>query len=178
MYFLSAHSIPIMPNRNAEKNHHTPSLYCVSHPQYALINPVLHRHRYTSCPVPFDPPLINAGSHAEASVPIGGYLCPSCSIRGPHVHHCSDGMLDMTPETCLPQPHQVVLSGWVSVDADGVLVMGCGMEMARREGEGRGFENDVRHESQAAFLHMLGVGGETEMEIWSFGGDGVNVIVE
>jgi hypothetical protein len=57
-----------------------------------------------------DPPLMNAGSHADASVPIGGYLCPSCSIRGPHVHHCSSGTLSITPATCLPQPHQVVLS--------------------------------------------------------------------
>jgi hypothetical protein len=56
-------------------------------------------------------PLMRAGSHAEASVPIGGYLCPPCSIRGPHVHHCSEGTFVMTPATCLPQPHQVVLSG-------------------------------------------------------------------
>jgi hypothetical protein len=59
----------------------------------------------------FSLPRMKSGSHAEASVPIGGYLCPSCSIRGPHVHHCSDGTLDITPATCLPQPHQVVLSG-------------------------------------------------------------------
>jgi hypothetical protein len=51
------------------------------------------------------------GSHADISDPIGGYLWPSCSIRGPHVHHCSEGTLDMTPATCLPQPHQVVLPG-------------------------------------------------------------------
>lgn len=56
-------------------------------------------------------PLTNAGSHADAIVPIGGYLCPSCSICGPHVHHCSEGTLDITPATCLPQPHQVDLSG-------------------------------------------------------------------
>lgn len=55
-------------------------------------------------------PLKNAGSHADASEPIGGYLCPSCSIRGPHTHHCSEGTLSMTPATCLPQPHHVVLS--------------------------------------------------------------------
>jgi hypothetical protein len=36
-------------------------------------------------------------------------------MRGPHVHHCSEGTLVMTPATCLPQPHQVVLSGGCQV---------------------------------------------------------------
>jgi hypothetical protein len=128
-------------------------------------------HHCASSPPSFDPPLINAGSHAEASVPIGGYLCPSCSIRGPHVHHCSDGMFDMTPETCLPQPHQVVLSGWVLVGVGGALVrVGDGEGMGQRMGTDRdrcrgGKGDDVRHESQAAFLHILGVVGEMEMKM-------------
>lgn len=80
------------------------------------------------------------GSHADESVPIGGYSCPSCSIRGPHVHHCSEGTFDMTPATCLPQPHHVVLSD-IRQQLQGMKALN---ELI-----------DLRHESQAAFLHIL-----------------------
>jgi hypothetical protein len=81
---------------------------CFVHSASRKRHPLLSTRTSYPC---FSPPRMKSGSHAEASVPIGGYLCPSCSIRGPHVHHCSDGTLDITPATCLPQPHQVVLSG-------------------------------------------------------------------
>ncbi|KAH7390707.1 hypothetical protein BKA66DRAFT_459585 [Pyrenochaeta sp. MPI-SDFR-AT-0127] len=55
-------------------------------------------------------PLDRNGSHADTNVPIGGYVCPSRSTRGAQVHHCSEGTLLMTPATCFPQPHHVVLS--------------------------------------------------------------------
>lgn len=60
------------------------------------------------------------------------------------MHHSSEGTLDMTPETCLPQPHHVVLSVWVQ-------------HMSTRSLSIKSV--DSRHESQAAFLHMLLVVG-------------------
>jgi hypothetical protein len=79
----------------------------------------LHEICVTLPPYVLDP-LSYPGSHALAKLPIGGYLCPSRSTRGAQVHHCSDGMFSMTPGTCLPQPHHVVLSVMVSA----VLMVG------------------------------------------------------
>jgi len=41
---------------------------------------------------------------------MGGYVLSSTVTRGVHVHHSSAGTWFMTPDTCLPQPHHVVLS--------------------------------------------------------------------
>jgi hypothetical protein len=64
--------------------------------------------RYFSLDDPREPH--SPSSHAAASVPMGGYALSSTVTRGVHVHHSEDGMCDMTPDTCLPQPHHVVLS--------------------------------------------------------------------
>jgi hypothetical protein len=90
-------------SKNFNKSQSSFSYRCVAFTRYIF-------HFLISIYSSFAHLLMNAGSHAETIVPIGGYLCPSCSICGPHVHHCSEGTLVITPATCLPHPHQVVLS--------------------------------------------------------------------
>lgn len=41
---------------------------------------------------------------------MGGYVVSPTVTRGVHVHHSSAGTWFITPDTCLPQPHHVVLS--------------------------------------------------------------------
>lgn len=36
---------------------------------------------------------------------LGGYIFPSTSRAGPHVHRCSLGTLSMTEGICFPHPH-------------------------------------------------------------------------
>ena len=104
-YFLIVHYRRYHVSHYAEKS---PKHLESTHTGYIASSSTLHTSTCRMYPY-FDRPLMKAGSHADSSVPIGGYLCPSCSIRGPQVHHCSEGTLSMTPATCFPQPHQVVL---------------------------------------------------------------------
>jgi hypothetical protein len=94
------------------------TLFCITKLHDICVNPPSH----------VSDPLSHPGSHALAKLPIGGYLCPSRSTRGAQVHHCSDGMFSMTPGTCLPQPHHVVLS----VEVSAVLMVG-GIRVKARE---------------------------------------------
>lgn len=71
------------------------------------------------------------GGIHQKLLPLGGYSCPSRSILGPHVHHCSKGTWSMTPGTWLPQPNHVVLS--VVVDFSSQLVQ-CRDRKKKKEG--------------------------------------------
>jgi len=69
--------------------------------------PWIIEKRYFSLDDPREP--LSPPSHAAASVPMGGYAFSSTVTRGVHVHHSDAGTWFMTPETCLPQPHHVIL---------------------------------------------------------------------
>jgi hypothetical protein len=75
--------------------------------------PWIMEKRYFSLDDPREP--LSPPSHAAASVPMGGYAFSSTVTRGVHVHHSEAGTWFMTPETCLPQPHHVILSVGESV---------------------------------------------------------------
>lgn len=110
---------------------------------------------------------------------IGGYITPSFSTPGSHVHHASFGTLSMTIGTCKPQPHQedfskkkkrqvrvsgmeLVLSRRVGGEVFGgvgVWICAC---MRRKEGKGKGAR--VRHVSHVPALHMVLIAG------WEGGG--------
>jgi len=96
--------------------------------------------------------LATKGTHADTRLPMGGYVRPSCSTRGAHVHHCSNGTFCITPATCLPQPHQVVLSMYM-------------VRVIRKKRSS--WLADVLHESHAAFLHMMFLGiGKVSATQW------------
>lgn len=78
---------------------------------------------------------------------MGGYVLSSTVTRGVHVHHSSAGTWFMTPDTCLPQPHHVVLSA--------SLVSWCCCGCVESPGDSGDRGGNVLHVSHAAFLHML-----------------------